>query len=530
MRLRVYLIAGLVALCVPVALAASTRPAGDLDPTFGARGSVFVRVSENSDAADAVLQPDGRVVLAGSVSDRRPPPNSWNGAFLAVRLNENGSLDGSFGERGVVRTRIALGATDAAFASAVALGPGGSVVLAGRAYKSDGNSDLAVVRYTSSGALDTSFSGDGIQTIDVGEADNLHDVAVQSDGKIVAVGYAGLGFLVIRLLSNGALDESFGSGGIVDSNVGDPSYRDSAAGIEVLGDGKLVVAGTADTTYPSYYPAPTDFAVVRYLSDGQRDPTFGEDGIVVTSGPQREGVAGLVSAPDGKIIVVGTQGWPSPGPRYPGTSSFHLARYLPTGALDPTFGTGGVVTTSFSGLPGDTSYPSSVALRLDSKVIAGGNYYGRWPNQEGAGVAVALYRNDGSLDETFGVDGKRTYQIQPPVGVSALGIQRSAARSGADRLVLAGYDFYTRDDHEVAAIGIDLGPPPPPPVRCRVPRVLGLSLGRARARIRSARCRVGRVTRVRSNRRRGRVVSQRPRPGRRLPRGSRVHLVVSRGR
>ena len=497
MRIRVHAIAGVLALCVPVALAASTRPAGELDPTFGDHGRVLVRVGENSDTADAVVQPDGKVILAGWVSDAQPAQAGT--AFLAVRLNSNGILDNSFGDHGVVRTRISLGERDSAYASAIALGPGGSIVVAGTAYK-EGVHDVAVVRYTPSGALDTGFSDDGIKTLDLGPDSRLADVAVQSDGKIVAVGNAGHGFLVLRLLPNGGLDDTFGSRGIVDSNVGDPSYRDSAAGIEILPDGAIVVAGTADWDYPSYIPVPTDFAVVRYSSNGQRDPAFGVDGIVVTPGPQGEWAAGLVAAPDGKIIVVGSQGWPSAGPRYPGKSSFHLARYLPTGALDSTFGTGGVVTTSFTEESPDESSPRSVSLTSDGKIVAAGEYTGVWWSGEGRGPAVAVYKSDGTLDETFGIGGKRLYQFQP-VYATALGIQRSAARSRADRLVLAGESQYTSTEGimrwEVAAIGIDLGPPPPPSVRCRVPHVVGLRLGRARARIRSSRCKVGRVRRVR---------------------------------
>ena len=518
MRIRLCFIAAAVAIFVPVALAANRGASGDLDPTFGIRGRVVVRPSLGSRANGAVVQPDGKVVLAGFVVDPALPGHWENKDFLALRLDRNGGLDQTFGAGGIVRTAIDLGDVDWDLAAAVALGPEGNIVLAGKAWKNLGEGDVAVVRYTSSGALDSSFSGDGIVTLDMGRSESVTDVAAQADGKIIVVGDAGSGFMVMRLLSNGALDESFGSGGIIDTNVGDPRYRDSAAAVAILGDGKIVVAGENDFDYPSYNPVSIDFAVVRYLPNGQRDPTFGSDGIVVTPGPNVELAFGLAAAPGGKIVVAGSD-------RTYSQSGFHVARYLPSGALDATFGSGGTVTTSFAGMLADAS---SVVVEPDGKVLAGGIAR---PAPGAVDFAVARYRDDGTLDDTFGVDGKRTYGLSGNAFGSALAIQPAAARSGADRLVLAGDENVSDGDDHVAAIGIDLGPPPPtPPVRCRVPRVVGLTLGRARVRLRSAHCKVGRVRRARSTRRRGRVTSQHPRAGRRLPGGSRVSLVVSRGR
>jgi uncharacterized delta-60 repeat protein len=486
---------------------------------------VSVRAGGYSAASDLVVQPDRKVVLAGIAGD-----GTWNSNFdfLAVRLNRNGSRDRSFGDGGIVRMSVDLGGMRRAELSAVARGPEGVIVLAGNAYRTEGGTDFAVVRLTPSGVLDTSFSDDGVRTIDLGPNDALSGVAVQPDGKLVLVGSgygawpAHSGFLVIRLLPNGALDTSFGLGGVVDTKIGDPSDGDAAADVAVLDDGRMVVAGTVDVGRQWTYSDPgTDFGVVRYLPDGRRDSTFGEDGFARAAGPSAERARDLVVAPDGRIVVVGTEGWPSQ-PRWPSRSRFFLARYLPTGALDPTFAAGGTLTTEITSGQWAHSGAGSVAVGGDGKIIAGGTTGTYYPAK--AWSALARYNEDGSLDHTFGVGGKRRY---PPVG-SAIGIQPLAARSGADRLVMAG-GVRSFDETRVAAIGVDLGRPRPP-VRCRVPRVVGLSLIRARARIRSAQCRVGRVRRARSARPRGRVISQSPRAGRSLPRGSRVGLVVSSGR
>ena len=525
MRIRV-LAAAALALCAPVALAASNRPAGELDFSFGDHGRVFFSAGGYSEAEDLVVQPDRKVVLAGIVSDG----NSSKFDFLAVRLNRNGGRDRSFGNRGIVRTPIELGGMRRVELAAVARTPQGAIVLAGKAHKSvrGDETDFAVVRIQPSGVLDSSFSDDGVQTVDVDFNDFLSGVVVQPDGKIVLVGYwygawpAGSGFIVIRLLPNGALDHSFGSGGVVDTKIGDPSDGDAAADVAVLGNGRIVVAGTVDLARQWSYGADagTDFAVVRYLPDGRKDPTFGEGGIVRTPGPQAEIAADLVVTPEEMIVVVGNQGWPGYCCRVPPSSSFYLARYLPTGALDPTFGTGGTLTTSIN----TYTHARSVAVQGDGKIIAGG-VAGSWDPPESR-AALARYNEDGTLDRTFGVGGTRRYPRSDSFA-SAFGIQPLAARSGADRLIMAGAVSSVAGTR-VAVMGIDLGSRPL--VRCRVPYVVGLTLARARARIRSAHCRVGRVRRAHSARRREHVISQRPRAGRRLASGSRVALVVSMGR
>jgi uncharacterized delta-60 repeat protein len=532
MRMRVFFIVGAVAVAVPVAIAASGGKGG-VDPTFGTKGRVDVKVGDLSEANAVLAQPDGKVVLAGFAADRLANPDAAsNGDFLAIRLNRDGSPDKSFGAAGIVRTRIdpGDGKPSSAHAVALALGPDGSIVLAGQIYRSGTDYPLAFARLTPTGTLDTSFSGDGILTLEMGPNVSVNGVAVQPDGKIVAVGESGSGFLVLRLLPNGALDESFGSGGIVSTSVGDPAYRDAAAAVAVLGDGKIVVAGTADFNYLSYTPTVTDFALVRYLPDGKTDPTFGSSGIVVTPGPMAEGASGLAVAPDGKIIVAGSAGFPSAGPRYPGSAGFHLARYLPSGALDATFGESGTVTTWFEGTKAyaqSLAYAQSVAVEPDGRILVAGTAFP--PPPADAKFAVAAYEDNGTLDKTFGDGGKRTYgtSYEGDYG-SGAAIQRAAARSGADRLVLAGYASYDSSDEHVLAIGVDLGSPPP--ARCHVPRVIGLTLSRARARIGSSHCTVGHVRKAKSISRRGTVISQSPRAGRYLSSRGRVSLVVSLGR
>jgi uncharacterized delta-60 repeat protein len=508
------------AFVLALAVAAFAAP-GDLDPTFGTNGRVDVSPALESVATAAAVQPDGKIVLAGWADEVVPPPPppslperlvGSNADFLTVRLGPHGSLDPSFGSGGVVRTPLDLGNSNRDHAWAAAVGPGGKIVLAGSALGVGGSYVIALVRYTPSGALDSTFSGDGIKTVDLGFPNIATGVAVQPDGKIVVIGRGGdgFGFMVVRLLANGELDGSFGSGGVVSTNVGAPETPDEAHAVLLVG-GKIVVAGVADAAAPLH----TTFAVVRYLSNGRLDPSFSGDGIVVGRPSYEQRAWALAAAPDGKLVVGGDAG-----------GDFRVARFLASGAPDATFGDRGAVTTSF-----ERRYARAwgVAVQGDGKVVAGGLAQAAVPENDQ--FAVARYKVDGTPDNSFGISGKQTYDVAPRVSGGASVLQPGALPAGAGRYVVAGFASAGggMPDH-IVALGVDLGPLGfPPPARCLVPRVVGLRLAVARARIHRANCSVGRVRRVRARKRRGGiVVAQSPRPGRRLERGARVNLVVGR--
>ena len=495
--------------------AAAVAGSGGLDPTFGVNGRVSLSPFVESYASSIAVQPDGKLVLAGTADDEAPPPppppapeglRSSNPDFLAVRLMPNGSIDQTFGAGGAVRTPVVAGAQPWEGASAVAVGADGSIAVAGFAATATGT-DLAIVRYTSSGALDPTFSGDGIRTLDLGQSDGANGVSVQPDGKLVVVGRGASGFTVLRLLANGQLDPSFASGGVATSTLADPSLEDEASAVLLRGD-KIVVGGTADTTNPSR----SRIAVVRYLANGRLDQSFGTGGIVIAQG-QGDRAWALAAAPEGKIVVVGRNG----------ASQYRVVRLLADGRLDHSFGGSGVVETRFEGLAANAL---GVAVQADGKIVAAGT--GLSYNE--SAFTAARYRDDGELDPSFGSGGKAVYDL-PTIRLwgAGMAIQRSLDPQAAGRLVIAGQTFEGTADH-IVALGIDLGEleAPPPPIRCVVPRVVRLTIAKARRKIRRANCSVGRVRRVKARRLRGIVIRQSPRAGRRLRRGARVNLVVGR--
>ncbi|MBI5563063.1 MAG: hypothetical protein HY894_09485 [Deltaproteobacteria bacterium] len=187
---------------------------GELDPSFGTLGKVRTTFGGNNDYAYAVaIQPDGKIVVAGNSCVFAPCD------FAVVRYNANGSLDASFGVGGKVTTDVGAGDDD--YAYAVGIQSDGKILAAGFITTASGW-DSAIVRYNSDGSLDTSFGAGGKATLYIGGDTWVSALAVQSDGKIIAVGGGSNGanydITVVRYISNGTLDASFGTGGIVQAD------------------------------------------------------------------------------------------------------------------------------------------------------------------------------------------------------------------------------------------------------------------------------------------------------------------------
>ena len=283
---------------------------GVLDTTFDTDGKVTTGIGTGNDIALGVaVQPDGKIVVAGySVA-----AGSFEGDFALTRYTATGALDTTFDTDGKVTTNIDFSHD---VATGLALQPDGKIVVAGRAFTNP-NNDFAVVRYTTSGALDATFSTDGKVTTAVGPGDDHGNaVAVQPDGKIVVAGYSSEGgyaaFALVRYTTTGAPDTTFDVDGKVTTSIR-PS-GDFAQAVAVQPDGKIVAAGY------SYGPT-TDFALARYTTSGALDTTFDTDGTVTTDIGAGEDVAkSLAIQPDGKMVAAGDSDTGS-------TDAFALARY-----------------------------------------------------------------------------------------------------------------------------------------------------------------------------------------------------------
>jgi len=309
---------------------------GSLDTTFGSAGKVTTDMGANSDESPAysvVLQSDGKIVFGGHSGGN----GAWN--FAVVRYNVDGTLDTSFDSDGKVTTDIGVSTED--YIYSLDLQSDGKIVVAGNSY-GGGQSDFALVRYNTNGSLDTTFDMDGKVVTDIGAAiaDNARSAAMQSDGKIVVAGFSNIDassdFVVVRYNLDGSLDTTFDNDGKVTTDIGSSS-SDSAVSVVLQSDGKIVVVGISDSGGSS------DFALVRYNVDGSLDTTFDNDGKVTTDigSTSSDSAESVVLQSDGKIVVAGNS-------YSGGQSDFALVRYNSNGTLDTTFGTVGKIQTGIS--------------------------------------------------------------------------------------------------------------------------------------------------------------------------------------
>src|SRR5262249_20678183 len=217
----------------------------------------------------------------------------------------------------------------------------------------------------------------------------------QSDGKVVVTGAAVVGqllqSLVVRFGADGKPDPSFNTTGYATFGFG-PGLRAQAQAIAVQKDGGLIVAGQ---TAPAIEGAgASDFALARLTMDGHLDPLFGSGGLVETGfGPGTADAANAVAIQkDGRIVAGGYT-------RDADNRAFALARYLPDGRMDSSFGRGGRGTTPF---PGVQTEARSLAIQPDGRIVAAGTAISR----DAKDVVLARYLKSGRLDRTFDKDGR----------------------------------------------------------------------------------------------------------------------------
>jgi uncharacterized delta-60 repeat protein len=287
------------------------NPEGSLDPNFsgdGKRTTIFGAFGEGG-ATGVALQGDGKIVAVGTTNEG----GSHTRDFALARYRLNGSLDPSFSGDGKRTLDLAFGQIAGAFG--VAIQADGKIVAVGEAIDF---AAFALARFNPNGSLDPSFSGDGLQTTDFGVGAVGTSVAVQGDGKIVAVGWNSPGesadFALARYNPNGSLDPSFSGDGLQTTDflfgAGDLAFD-----VAIQANGRIVAVGVAGGGATG-----EDFALARYNSNGSLDTSFSGDGRKRTSftGTSAfDGANGVALQGDGRIVAVGA-----------GNDEFALARYL----------------------------------------------------------------------------------------------------------------------------------------------------------------------------------------------------------
>jgi uncharacterized delta-60 repeat protein len=375
-------IAAVALLSLGLGATAALAAPGDPDSGFAGDGIQVIDWDGPDLANDVLIQPDGKIVTAGT--------GRLSEDFVVSRLNADGSLDASFGTGG--RSAADLGGFEEG--QAAALQADGKIIVVGST-TSVGNSNSGVARFNPDGSLDTSFDGDGMRAFDDRGADSMRDVLVQPDGKIVLVGTAGdpAFVLVARLNADGSVDPTFNIAP-VDLGGTDVGW---AAALQL--DGKIAVAATTTTG------ATTNVAMVRLNANGSPDLSFDANGnrTLDYGGSLNLAVRDIAVQPDGKYVLAGT-----------GSNNLVVTRLTPEGAFDPSFSDNGIIGIDFDS---GNEFGNAVALQANGKIVVAGH------TTAGLDAAVARFQPGGELDTTFSGDGKQRIDFGSFAAATAVAVQ-----------------------------------------------------------------------------------------------------------
>lgn len=347
---------------------------GSPDPTFGTGGATIIS-NINAAAYDGHVLPDGKILITAL--------DFGADVIKLIRLLADGTPDPDFGTNGSVAVNLGLIITF--IDRSIMIQPEGKIMVIGTHL--DLNSSVPdnnfVVRINSDGTLDTSYGTGGV--VIVNQPSNTQDIdirggSLQPDGKLVLVGSTGnsiseLKWYLTRLKKDGGIDSTFGVSGAVIKDLGS-EFAESAFDALVLSDGKIVAGGYAQKP-PGFH-----FTILRLHPDGATDNAFGLGGKAQLSMDCcYSSIFGLVQQPDGKLLACGY------GTDDLNYLKFAIARFKPNGIVDQAFGDGGKVIVAMT--PSSVGHRAmTMALQSDGKILTAG--YGDISDGIFTGVLVRL--------------------------------------------------------------------------------------------------------------------------------------------
>lgn len=375
-----------------------------LDYNFYCNGKAAIRTGGGVCSAMA-LQADGKILIGG-----RGGENVSNSGYCIVRFNVNGTVDSSFGTNGKVITYYG-----GSIQSILAL-PDGKILAGGFL------GTVMLAQYLPDGRLDSSFGTNGLlqPQFDGVRYSYCYSLKLQDDGKIVLAGNVnGVNALVARFLPNGRFDLSFAQKGYT---ILSSAYI--AFDLAIQTDGKIIIAGQGLNA--------NNFLLARYLTDGNLDAQFGNNGIVLTDlNDKSEFITSITLQKDGKIIAAGRYDYTS---QYGSLFKTALVRYNTNGSLDNSFGTNAVASLQFDAASAD---PKKIMLQEDGKIIVAGDYTDVYHFHK---PSLARFNSNGAIDNTFGNNGSIiTTQFGDSVSC------RSAALQQDGKIVIGGYQVVKLD-------------------------------------------------------------------------------------
>jgi uncharacterized delta-60 repeat protein len=244
---------------------------GSLDRSFGGDGTQGGSIDGFTGYGSAALDAEGRIVIGCGATG--------GGNVGVLRFDQDGYLDPTFSGDGMAKAYVSANANPVT----TAVQQDGKIVIAGYIYSAGGNNNLWVCRFLADGNLDSSFASAGNFVLDLhGGPDEATSICIRSDGKILVAGYTRTQpvtndendrSLFVGLDQNGALDNSFGSGGIIEVDVS--NAWDQISAVTLMPDGRIIAGGSAVVGGEYHYTA------MRLMPNGVPDSTFGSGGTVV---------------------------------------------------------------------------------------------------------------------------------------------------------------------------------------------------------------------------------------------------------
>jgi uncharacterized delta-60 repeat protein len=438
--------------CLGTAGGARAASPGTLNPGFGTGG--LAHSGSATRLFGTAVQGDGKIVAVGE---------SGVGTTLDVvlaRYGPTGALDGSFGSGGIAHGP-AIAGSPGSLARAVAIQPDGKIVIVGKATDGSGyaRNGLLVERYNSNGGLDTTFGSAGVVNVAAPSYGDGYAVAIQPDGKIVATGTidaSGQGGVyprvaVVRLNSNGSLDTGFAGGGTDVIDLGAFSY---AQAVLIQPDGKIVIAGSQAPGLQV-----PNALIARLTPSGALDPSFPPYAHQYAIGAASSGFNALALQPDGAIVAAGAAASGQSG------ADAIVARFTTAGQPDGSFASGGVVhstsaigfnQTAQQSVPGATG----VTLARNGDIVAAGAFI----NGQSSYATLWAFTSRGAPDPAFGNKGVSVLSAGGANETEAGGI----AVSPATGILFAAGDVWTQFTDAFTGlvasyIGFGAPTPPPPP-------------------------------------------------------------------
>jgi uncharacterized delta-60 repeat protein len=371
-----------------------------------------------------------------------------SGFFISLNVAAApGDLDVSFGGQGI-KGAATIGSTSSNLSAAVAIQADGKILVGGRI--NNATAEFLLVRYTASGVLDPTFGINGRVTTIVGLSGKVNALAIQSDGKIIAVGTCATVtknvFCLARFNSDGSLDTSFSGDGKLTASIG--SGNDEANAVALQSDGKIVVAGTCvgETN--------RDFCLARFETDGSFDTTFGTlhssaSGFDTSGNGNGKLILSLnVDNDEAHALLLGNVG---------GFNTFRIAGICGRGS-----GGGGIarfcefaLITFPSGSLGSNF--SGSALRQHEVGLGAVGVHSMVRTSFGGTVLVGYCAPEGNIQFCLVLSGATGNPVTTAIGTKS-DYARAAVIQADDKLVVAGYcenDLQTRTDFCSARYNVD---------------------------------------------------------------------------